>query len=102
LVVVRIEYRQAAFCAVLMQLPPGALIVISRADVGEADLVPMWRRPATPITPAQSAGMLTEWPALLPADATTTAAAALTARPRRGRPEPTMLRRTRRRRRGSC
>ena len=77
LVVVRIEYRQALFNAVLMQLPPGALIVISGPMSEKPTLVPMWRSPATPITPAQSAGMLTECPALLPADATTTPPTAL-------------------------
>ena len=38
----------------------------------------MWRKPATPITPGQFAGVLTAWPALLPAEATMTVPCAFT------------------------
>src|SRR5450755_1673257 len=63
----------------LMQLPPGAAIAISGPRSEKPTLVPTWRNPATAMTPTQLAGAPTECPVELPADATMTAPAALTA-----------------------
>jgi len=66
-------YRHGALAVVLTQLPPGALMVISGPKSEKPTLVPMWRKPATAITPGQLAGVPTAWPELLPAEATITA-----------------------------
>ena len=73
LLVVRIGYRQALPAEVLTQLPPGALMLISGPRSEKPTLVPTWRRPVTPMTPAQLAGTATAWPALLPAGPVTLA-----------------------------
>ena len=80
LLVVRIGYRQGWPAVVLMQLPPGALIAIAGPRSEKPTLLPTWRRPATATTPGQLAGLPAVWPALLPADATTTTPAAVISR----------------------
>ena len=54
----------------LMQLPPGAAMVISGPRSEKPTLDPAWRSASTPTTPRQLAGVLTGPPALLPAAAT--------------------------------
>ncbi len=61
----------------LTQLPPGALIVICGPMSEKPTLSPTWRSAATPMTPAQFAGLPTGWPLVFPAEATTTVPAAL-------------------------
>ena len=61
----------------LTQLPPGALMATSGPRFEKPTLVPTWRTAATAMTPAQLAGVLTAWPAALPAAATITVPAAL-------------------------
>src|SRR6476469_10030694 len=75
--VVRIGYRHGVPAAGLMQLPAGALMLISGPRSETLTLVPAWCNPTTAITPGQLAGVPTAWPVLLPADATTTAPAPL-------------------------
>ena len=70
LVAARIGYRQGEPAVMLMQLPPGAEMVISGPMSEKPTLVPAWRKASTPITPRQLAGWLTGWPVLLPAEAT--------------------------------
>ena len=72
-------YRQGDPAAVLTQLPPGALMVISGPRSEKPTLLPTWRSPATAITPGQFAGVPVAWPVLLPAAATTTALRAASA-----------------------
>lgn len=66
-VVVSIENKHAP--VVLTQLPAGAAILTSEPTLLKPTLVPALRRPTTPITPGQLAGILVT--ALsLPAEAT--------------------------------
>src|SRR6187431_2871426 len=72
-----IGYRHGWVTSMFTQLPPGALIAISGPRSEKPTLVPTWRRPPTAMKPGQFAGVLTAWPAVLPAEATTTTPAAV-------------------------
>ncbi len=75
--VVMIGYRHGSPSLIRTQLPPGALIAISGPRSEKPTLSPTWRRPPTAMIPGQLAGVLTAWPAVLPAEATTTTLAAV-------------------------
>ena len=102
LVVVRIGYRQASPAPMLTQLPPGALIVISGPRSEKPTLVPMWRRPATPITPAQLAGHADRVARAVAGRGDDDAADCVELRDRVDVDLATLLLSQRRRRRGSC
>ena len=61
----------------LMQLPAGALSATSGPRLENPTLVPMWRTPATAMTPLQLAGVSTARPSALPAEMTTVTPAAV-------------------------
>ena len=72
LVAARMGNRQGEPAVMLMQLPPGAAMVICVPRSEKPTLVPAWRSASTAITPLQLPGVPTGPPALLPAAATMT------------------------------